>query len=63
VYAVGANLGTNLTPLGAVQNIVGLSLLEKYTKHTVSFKEFFKVAWSFMFIPFIIATLYSLIIY
>ncbi|KHC93165.1 MULTISPECIES: ArsB/NhaD family transporter [unclassified Thermotoga] len=63
VYAFGANLGTNLTPLGAVQNIVGLSLLEKYTKHTVSFKEFFKVAWSFMFIPFIIAILYSLIIY
>ncbi|MDK2950019.1 MAG: hypothetical protein PWQ26_686 [Thermotoga sp.] len=63
VYAASANLGTNLTPLGAVQNIVGLSLLERYTHHTVSFKEFLKTAWSYMFIPFIVATLYSFIIF
>jgi len=41
-FALGANLGTNLTPLGAVQNIVGISLLEKHSGRTVSFGEFFK---------------------
>ena len=42
-YAFGANLGTNFTPLGAVQNLVGVSMLEKQTGKRVAFSEFMRV--------------------
>ncbi len=42
-YAFGANLGTNFTPLGAVQNLVGVSMLEKQTGRRIGFSEFMKV--------------------
>jgi Na+/H+ antiporter NhaD/arsenite permease-like protein len=61
-YAIGANLGTNLTPLGAVQNIVGVSLLEKNYNKTISFKEYMKNSFITVLIPLILGSLYILFI-
>lgn len=57
-FALGANIGTNLTPLGAVQNIVGIALLEKHSEHTVSFGKFFKEGFKTMFPSLILASVY-----
>ncbi|NUU99314.1 citrate transporter [Marinitoga sp. 1154] len=57
-YAIGANLGTNLTPLGAVQNIVGVSLLEKNYNKTVTFNEYMKKSFFPVLIPLILGTIY-----
>lgn len=57
-YAIGANLGTNLTPLGAVQNIVGVSLLEKNYNKTVTFSEYMKKSLMFTLIPLILGSVY-----
>ncbi|ABR30658.1 citrate transporter [Thermosipho melanesiensis] len=53
VYAVSANLATNLTPLGAVQNIVGVNLLSKQIGRNFSFGEYMK--WAFK--PFLATSL------
>jgi len=58
VFALGANIGTNLTPLGAVQNIVGLALLEKHSECTISFGKFFKEGFKTMFPSLILASVY-----
>ncbi|GAB6188721.1 ArsB/NhaD family transporter [Marinitoga arctica] len=57
-YAIGANLGTNLTPLGAVQNIVGVSLLEKNYNQTVTFNEYMKKSLMFVLLPMILGSIY-----
>ncbi|SHE27554.1 possible tyrosine transporter P-protein (TC 2.A.45.2.1) [Marinitoga hydrogenitolerans DSM 16785] len=57
-YAIGANLGTNLTPLGAVQNIVGVSLLEKNYNQTITFGEYMKKSFFSVLIPLILGTIY-----
>ncbi|WGS64163.1 ArsB/NhaD family transporter [Marinitoga aeolica] len=57
-YAIGANLGTNLTPLGAVQNIVGVSLLEKNYNQTISFGEYMKKSFLPVLIPMALGTVY-----
>ena len=41
-YAFGANLGTNFTPLGAVENLIGVAMLEKQTGRRIGFGEFMK---------------------
>ncbi len=41
-YAFGANLGTNFTPLGAVENLIGVAMLEKQTGRKIGFGEFMK---------------------
>lgn len=61
-YAIGANLGTNLTPLGAVQNIVGVSLLEKNYNKTITFTEYMKNSFITVLIPLIFGSLYILFI-
>ncbi|MBO8160772.1 MAG: anion permease [Thermosipho sp. (in: Bacteria)] len=45
VYGISANLATNLTPLGAVQNIVGVNLLSKQIGRNFGFGEYIK--WTF----------------
>ncbi|AEX86132.1 Na+/H+ antiporter NhaD-like permease [Marinitoga piezophila KA3] len=57
-YAIGANLGTNLTPLGAVQNLVGVSLLEKNYQKTITFAEYMKMSVLPVLIPLILGTAY-----
>lgn len=56
VYAISANLATNLTPLGAVQNIVGVNLLSKQIGREFSFVEYIK--WSFK--PYLLTSLAGL---
>lgn len=53
VYAISANLATNLTPLGAVQNIVGVNLLSKQIGRNFSFGEYIK--WAFK--PYLVTSL------
>jgi Na+/H+ antiporter NhaD/arsenite permease-like protein len=57
-YAIGANLGTNLTPLGAVQNIVGASLIQKQTGKEIGFAEYMKMASLTVLATLIVGTLY-----
>ncbi|KAF2955642.1 SLC13 family permease [Marinitoga sp. 38H-ov] len=61
-YAIGANIGTNLTPLGAVQNIVGVSLLEKNYNKTITFSEYMKNSFIMVLIPLILGSFYILFI-
>ncbi|SHH52688.1 ArsB/NhaD family transporter [Thermosipho atlanticus] len=56
VYGVSANLATNLTPLGAVQNIVGVNLLSKQIGRNFGFGEYMK--WAFK--PFLVTSLIGL---
>lgn len=56
VYAISANLATNLTPLGAVQNIVGVNLLSKEIGRNFGFGEFMK--WSFK--PYLLTSIIGL---
>jgi Na+/H+ antiporter NhaD/arsenite permease-like protein len=62
-FAIGANLGTNLTPLGAVQNIVGLSLIEKQTGTSYGFTQYLKMTYKFVLIPMILGTGYLITFY
>ncbi|MCD6449639.1 MAG: anion permease [Thermotogaceae bacterium] len=62
-YALGANLGTNLTPLGAVQNLIGVSMLEKQTGKKVTFGEFMKIGFKVTIPSLIIASIWGLVIY
>ena len=61
-YAIGANLGTNLTPLGAVQNIVGASLIFKQTGKEVPFGEYMRKALPTTLITTLIGALYLVVI-
>ena len=62
-YAFGANLGTNLTPLGAVQNLIGISMLQKQTGKKVSFGEFMRVGLKVTLPSLILASVWTLIFY
>ncbi|HOO74162.1 MAG TPA: SLC13 family permease [Tepiditoga sp.] len=57
-FAIGANLGTNLTPLGAVQNIVGVSLISKHSGQEISFGSYMKSNAMNYLITMIIGTFY-----
>jgi len=43
-YAIGANLGSSLSPLGALQNLVGLNLLAKQTGKEYPFMRYVREA-------------------
>ena len=62
-FAIGANLGTNLTPLGAVQNIVGLSLIEKQTGSSYGFTQYLKMTYKFVLVPMVLGTVYLISFY
>jgi Na+/H+ antiporter NhaD/arsenite permease-like protein len=62
-FAIGANLGTNLTPLGAVQNIVGLSLIEKQTGSSYGFTQYIKMTYKFVLVPMILGSGYLITFY
>jgi Na+/H+ antiporter NhaD/arsenite permease-like protein len=62
-FAIGANLGTNLTPLGAVQNIVGLSLIEKQTGDSYGFTQYLKMTYKFVLVPMVLGTVYLISFY
>ncbi len=62
-YAFGANLGTNLTPLGAVQNLIGVSLLQKQINRRISFGEFMKVGIKVTLPTLILASVWLVIFY
>ncbi|QTA38899.1 anion permease [Thermosipho ferrireducens] len=62
VYGVSANLATNLTPLGAVQNIVGMNLLSKQIGRDFSFGEYMKWAWKPYLITSLLGFVYSLLV-
>lgn len=61
-YAIGANLGSNLTPLGAVQNIVGIRLLEKSTGRSLSFGEFMRRAFGVVFPTLLVGSAYVILL-
>ncbi len=62
-YALGANLGTNLTPLGAVQNLIGISMLQRQTGKTVSFGEFMKVGTKVTLPALVLASVWIFFVY
>ncbi len=62
-YAFGANLGTNLTPLGAVQNLIGVAMLEKQTGKKITFGEFMKVGFKVTIPALVIASIWGLVVY
>ena len=62
-YAFGANLGTNFTPLGAVQNIIGIAMLEKQTNKRISFLEFMKVGIPTTIPAILVGTVWLLVFY
>ena len=62
-YAFGANLGTNLTPLGAVQNLIGVAMLEKQTGRKITFGEFMKVGFKVTIPALVIASIWGLVVY
>jgi Na+/H+ antiporter NhaD/arsenite permease-like protein len=62
-YAVGANLGSNFTPLGAVQNIVGVSLLEKHGGKSLSFSQFMNYSKKTFLVSLILGTFFVLGLY
>lgn len=61
-YAIGANLGSNLTPLGAVQNIVGVNLLVKSTGRSLSFAEYMKRSAGVVFSMILVGSVYVLLL-
>ncbi len=62
-YAFGANLGTNLTPLGAVQNLIGMSMLEKQTGKKMTFGEFMKYGVVVTIPALIVASIWVILVY
>ncbi|BBE31450.1 citrate transporter [Tepiditoga spiralis] len=57
-FAMGANLGTNLTPLGAVQNFVVVGLLKKDANVDISFSKYMKYGYIHVIVSLIIAVAY-----
>ena len=57
-YGMGANLGTNLTPLGAVQNLIGISLLEKNQGGKIEFTFFMKLGARVVLPTMVLATIW-----
>lgn len=60
--ALGIGLGSNLTPIGAAVNIVGVSLLKKFTGKSLSFRDFFQTSLPLVLIALTISSVYSLLI-
>ncbi|WP_448523536.1 SLC13 family permease [Pseudothermotoga sp.] len=59
--ALGVGLGANLTPIGAAVNIVGVSLLKRFTNESVSFKEFLRISLHFVLLGLTIASFYMVL--
>lgn len=59
--AIGAGLGSNLTPIGAAVNIVGVSLLKKFTGKSLSFRDFSQFSGTSIILNLAIASLYMLL--
>lgn len=59
--ALGVGLGANLTPIGAAVNIVGISLLKRFTGKSVSFREFFQTSLAWVLTGLTIASLYMVV--
>ena len=57
-FAIGANFGSNLTPVGAVQNLAGVAILEKNLKRHFPFGEYFRYSFKVTFLSMILATVY-----
>jgi Na+/H+ antiporter NhaD/arsenite permease-like protein len=51
-------LGANLTPIGAAVNIVGISLLKRFTNESVSFKDFLRISLRLVLLGLTIASFY-----
>lgn len=60
--ALGIGLGANLTPIGAAVNIVGVSLLKKFTGKSLSFGDFFHTSFRLVLTGLAISSVYSLLI-
>lgn len=60
--ALGIGIGSNLTPIGAAVNIVGISLLKKFTGKSLSFGDFFQTSLPFVVIALAISSVYTLLI-
>jgi Na+/H+ antiporter NhaD/arsenite permease-like protein len=56
--ALGVGLGANLTPIGAAVNIVGISLLKRFTNESVSFKDFLRISLRLVLLGLTIASFY-----
>ena len=63
VYAFGANLGTNLTPLGAVQNLIGVAMLQKDKGRTIGFGEFMKYGLKVTVPSLVVASIWAVLLY
>lgn len=55
---MGVGLGANLTPIGAAVNIVGISLLKRFTNESVSFKDFLRISLRLVLLGLTIASFY-----
>lgn len=60
--ALGIGLGSNVSPMGAAVNIVAISLLEKFTGKTVTFKQFFRISSWMVLISLMISSVYVLLL-
>ncbi|ABR31538.1 citrate transporter [Thermosipho melanesiensis] len=61
-FAIGANFVTNLTPLGAVQNIVAVNMLEKQIHRKFGFIEFVRWMITPVLISLVIGFIYNIFI-
>jgi len=59
---LGVCLGGNLTPVGALANVVGLSLLKKHKGTEISFKEFIKYGSVAVAISLVLSNIYMLLL-
>jgi len=60
--SLGVCLGGNLTPVGALANVVGLSLLKKHKGTEISFKEFIKYGFVAVAISLVLSNIYMLLL-
>lgn len=60
--ALGIGLGSNVSPMGAAVNIVAISLLERFTGKTVTFKQFFRISSWMVLISLMISSVYVLLL-
>ncbi|SHH44545.1 ArsB/NhaD family transporter [Thermosipho atlanticus] len=61
-FAIGANFATNLTPLGAVQNLVTVSFLEKNLERRFGFLEYMKWTTPSVLISLTVGIIYTLVL-
>ena len=59
--ALGACFGGNGTIIGASANVIGIDILKNSSKYSISFKDYFKVAFPIMLVTMVVATVYAII--